>query len=79
MKITCKIYICTNCGYEDEIKTNHYGTCLHICKGCSWKPSQGNGYKIPSLGSKTYRVFAHADDYKAGEIEPLNLGGKSDD
>lgn len=62
-KATYKPYVCTNCGHEKEIQTNHYLECYDYCKGCSWKPSFGKGsatfseVKIPALGNQTYRKF----------------------
>ena len=60
-KVRYRAYRCTVCGHEQKIQTNHDGTCLDYCKGCSWKPSCGPAYHIPALGPQTYRVFERAE------------------
>jgi hypothetical protein len=35
---------------------------VHTNARCSWKSSFGPGYKIPGLGSKTYRMFVYAPE-----------------
>lgn len=56
-------YVCTVCGHEQEIATNHTDQCSAICKGCSWKGiGFGAGHQIPALGSHTYRVFRYAGE-----------------
>ena len=53
-------YVCSVCGYKENIKTNHEGPVLNYCKGCSWKrdfAGPENSHYIPQLGNHTYRVF----------------------
>jgi len=57
LKALHRPYECTVCGHEQEIETNHTDSCLDYCKGCSWEPSFGEGYAVPVLGDRIYRVF----------------------
>lgn len=73
LRVTYRPYKCTNCGHEQEIQTNHTGECMDYCKGCSWMPSQGKGYKIPALGGHTYRKFVYNGDNDENLINDTNL------
>ena len=58
-------YQCLNCGHEQEVKTNHTGVCLDVCKSCSWKGAgfgDDGGFAIPALGTSNYRRFEYTGE-----------------
>jgi hypothetical protein len=41
-------YRCDCCGHIDQVQTNHTGSILHVCPGCSWRgarDSTGKWYR----------------------------------
>jgi DNA-directed RNA polymerase subunit RPC12/RpoP len=56
MKVKYRVYKCRNCGNEQQIQTNHLGSCYNYCKNCSWKPSWGEYIGVPMFGHQ-YRPF----------------------
>jgi hypothetical protein len=66
-----RTYQCSQCGHQQRIGTNHTSSCSDYCKNCSWKPSQGEGHKIPALGSHTYRQFEYVGHLTSEEQQKL--------
>lgn len=56
-------YACDVCGTEQNLNTNHTGTCMAYCKGCSWKSEGFNN------DERTARLFGviHRRHHYIGE------------
>jgi hypothetical protein len=69
LRLEYRPYVCTFCGREKEIQTNHTDVCFDHCPGCSWKGMQdaAGEWHLPG-----YRAFRYASDDKSSGLE-LNV------
>ena len=63
MRIEPRSHICTVCGHQQQISTNHEGGCYDTCGGCSWKSSGfGPGAHIGGGPIKRFFVCLSSPD-----------------
>ena len=63
MKVAYRNYKCRNCGHVQPVQTNHLGSCIDYCRGCSWKPSFGSRDNSVPFNGRTYRLFDYSGKY----------------
>lgn len=65
VKVERRPHVCTVCGAEQQISTNHREGCFAHCNGCSWK-AEGFGPGVRMFGT-VHRFFRCTEEVKPEE------------